>query len=275
MGETAKWGATGEPFGAQPDKPSVARIYDYLLGGYHNFEIDRQTAEKFAAIFPDLALTAQVNRAFLRRAASFVSRQGLDQFIDLGSGIPTVGNVHEIVRLQNPAARVVYVDIEPVAIAHSEALLGNEPGVAAILADVRRPQDVLDHPRTRALIDFSRPVGLFAVAMLHYITDDAEAERVIERFKDALPAGSFMTIGVWTYDDAPRDVMEQYARMTEMLTTPGRPRPRETILRYFNGLELVEPGLVHSPQWRPDGPADLLVDEPQRSVTWVGVGYKP
>lgn len=275
MGETTVWGALGESFDAQPDKPSVARIYDYLLGGYHNFDIDRQTAEKFAAIFPDLALTAQVNRAFLRRAALFLSRQGLTQFIDLGSGVPTVGNVHEIVRLHNPAARVVYVDVEPVAIAHSEAMLAGSPGVTAILADVRRPQDVLEHPRTRALIDFSRPVGLFAVAMLHYITDDAEAERVIDYFKDALPSGSYITIGVWTYDDAPHDVMEQYARMSQVLTTPGRPRPFATIRRYFNGFELVEPGLVHSPQWRPDGPSDLLLGEPQRSVTWVGVAYKP
>ncbi|HMT20011.1 MAG TPA: SAM-dependent methyltransferase, partial [Promineifilum sp.] len=118
------------PGAVQLDRPSVARIYDYLLGGYHNFEIDRRTADRFAALFPDLVLTAQVNRAFLRRAASFVVAQGIDQFIDLGSGIPTVGNLHEVVQGHNADSHVVYVDIEPVAIAHSEALLGDNPRAA-------------------------------------------------------------------------------------------------------------------------------------------------
>ncbi len=263
------------PPGVDLNRPSVARIYDYLLGGYHNFEIDRQAATKFAALFPDLFLTAQVNRAYLRRAAAFVSSQGIDQFIDLGSGIPTVGNVHEVVRQNNPAARVVYVDIEPVAIAHAQTILEGDPNLAAILADVRRPDEILNHPRTRELIDFSKPVGLFAVALLHYILDDAQAESVIDAFKDAIPSGSYLVIGVWTADDAPREVMEKYAEMSQTLSTSGAPRPREKVIRYFRGFEILPPGLVHSPQWRPDGPDDLFVDEPGRSVTWVGVARKP
>ena len=219
--------------------------------------------------------TARVNRAFLRRAATFLALQGIDQFLDLGSGIPTVGNVHEIVRQYQPEARTVYVDIEQVAIAHAEMLLADDPGTIAILADVRHPGDILDHPRVRSLIDFTRPVGLMAVALLHYVLDDDEAERVIDTFKDALPSGSYCAIGVWTYDDAPRDIMEKYAQMTRVLTTPGAPRSREKVMRYFNGLDLLEPGLVHGPQWRPDGPDDLLLDEPGRSVNWVGVARKP
>lgn len=275
MAEQANQGHVKLPPGVQLDRPSVARIYDYLLGGYHNFDIDRRAAEQFAALFPDLALTARVNRAFLRRAVSYVARQGIDQFLDLGSGIPTVGNVHEIARQHNPQARTVYVDIEPVAVAHAEIILGDDPGLAAVLADVRNPQAVLDNPRTQAVIDFSKPVGLFAVALLHYITDDEQAERVLETFKTALAPGSYLAVGVWTYDDAPREVMEKYAQMTKILTTPGAPRPREKVLRYFKGFELVEPGLVHSPLWRPDGPDDLILDEPGRSVTWVGVARKP
>lgn len=275
MAEQANQGHVKLPPGVQLDRPSVARIYDYLLGGYHNFDIDRRAADQFAALFPDLALTARVNRAFLRRAVSYVARQGIDQFLDLGSGIPTVGNVHEIARQHNPQARTVYVDIEPVAVAHAEIILGDDPGLAAVLADVRNPQAVLDNPRTRAVIDFSKPVGLFAVALLHYITDDEQAERVLETFKAALAPGSYLAVGVWTYDDAPREVMEKYAQMTKILTTPGAPRPREKVLRYFKGFELVEPGLVHSPLWRPDGPDDLILDEPGRSVTWVGVARKP
>lgn len=275
MAEQANQGYVQLPSGVSLDRPSAARIYDYMLGGYHNFEIDRQVADKFTALLPDFSLTARVNRAFLRRAASFVAQQGIDQFLDLGSGIPTVGNVHEIVRRYQPDARTVYVNIEPVAIAHAEMLLQDDPGTIAILADVRRPVDVLDHPQVRALIDFSRPVGLFAVALLHYILDDDEAQGVIDAFKNALPSGSYVTIGVWTYDDAPREIMEKYAEMTRVLTTPGAPRPREKVLRYFRGLDLLEPGLVHAPRWRPDGPDDLLIDEPGRSVTWVGVARKP
>ena len=275
MAEQADQGHVQLPPGVNLDQPSVARVYDYMLGGYHNFEIDRQTAEKFAAVFPDFGLTARVNRAFLRRAATFLALQGIDQFLDLGSGIPTVGNVHEIVRQYQPEARTVYVDIEQVAIAHAEMLLADDPGTIAILADVRHPGDILDHPRVRSLIDFTRPVGLMAVALLHYVLDDDEAERVIDTFKDALPSGSYCAIGVWTYDDAPRDIMEKYAQMTRVLTTPGAPRSREKVMRYFNGLDLLEPGLVHGPQWRPDGPDDLLLDEPGRSVNWVGVARKP
>lgn len=257
------------------DQPSVARMYDYFLGGYHNFEIDRKATEQFASLFPDLFLTARVNRAFLRRAAAYVARQGVDQFLDLGSGIPTVGNVHEIVRQYNPEARTVYVDVDPVAIAHSEAILEGDSGAGAVLSDIRQVDYILEHKLTKKLIDFSRPVGLFAVAVLHYIIDDAEANQVIERFKAVLPSGSYVTIGVWTYDDAPREVMAKYAELTKTLSTPGAPRPRAKVLEYFEGLEMVEPGLVHSPQWRPDGPDDLSYDEPERSVTWVGVGRKP
>lgn len=275
MAEQANQGHVQLPPGVQLDRPSVARIYDYLLGGYHNFDIDRRAADQFAALFPDLALTAQVNRAFLRRAVSYVAQQGIDQFLDLGSGIPTVGNVHEVARQINPQARTVYVDIEPVAVAHAEIILGDDPGLAAVLADVRNPQVVLDNPRTKRVIDFSRPVGLFAVALMHYITDEDEAERVLDTYKNALAPGSYLAIGVWTYDDAPREVMEKYAQMSKMLTTPGAPRPREKVLRYFEGFEMVPPGLVHSPQWRPDGPDDLILDEPGRSVTWVGVARKP
>lgn len=274
MAEQANQGHVQLPPGVQLDRPSVARIYDYLLGGYHNFDIDRRAADQFAALFPDLSLTARVNRAFLRRAATYVARQGIDQFLDLGSGIPTVGHMHEIVRQYNPQARTVYVDIDPVAIAHAEVILEDDPGVTAILADVRYPEVILNHPRTREMLDFTRPIGLFAVALLHYITDDDEAERVLEAYKNALSPGSYLTVGVWTYDDAPRDVMEKYAQMSQMLTTPGAPRPREKVLRYFQGFDMVEPGLVHSPQWRPDGPDDLILDEPGRSVTWVGVARK-
>lgn len=262
------------PQGVDLERPSVARIYDYLLGGYHNFAVDRIMVDRLGPLASEAALTAVINRAYLRRAASFISQQGIDQFLDLGSGIPTAGNVHEIVRQYVPDARVVYVDIEPVAVAHGEAMLRNDPYAAAIWGDVRRPFDILNHPLTRELIDFSRPVGLFAVALLHYIPDDEEIVHVMQIFKDALVPGSYLALGIWTYDDVPRDAVEMYMEVTKSTSTPGRPRDYDTVLRFFDGVEILEPGVVHSPQWRPDGPDDICFDEPGRSATWVGVAIK-
>ncbi|MBP9500746.1 MAG: SAM-dependent methyltransferase [Candidatus Promineofilum sp.] len=263
------------PQGVDLDRPSVARVYDYVLGGHHNFEIDRLAGDRFAKLVPDLELTAQANRAFLRRAASFISQQGVDQFLDLGSGIPTAGNVHEIVRRYIPDARVVYVDIEPVAIAHANALLADDPGAAAILADVRDTDTILNHPVVRELIDFSRPVGLIAVAFIHYIVDDDEAVRMMQAFKDRLSPGSYLAISVWTFDDAPPDVLARYEQLALELPMPGAPRPYRTVLGFFDGFELLEPGLVHGPSWRPDDPDDSLFDNPERSVGWTGVARKP
>ncbi|MBX6342403.1 MAG: SAM-dependent methyltransferase, partial [Thermomicrobiaceae bacterium] len=135
------------------DKPSAARMYDYYLGGFHNFEIDRQAAEQAIARWPDLPLIMQANRAFLRRAVNFVSGQGIDQFLDIGSGIPTVGNVHEVAQRANPSARVVYVDIDPIAVAHSQEILRGNPNATVIQGDVRRPSEILEHPDVQRLLD--------------------------------------------------------------------------------------------------------------------------
>lgn len=262
------------PHDVDLDRPSVARIYDYLLGGYHNFEIDRKLVESLGAMAPEASQSALINRAYLRRAASFVSKQGIDQFLDLGSGIPTAGNLHEVVRRFHPDARVVYVDIEPVAIAHGKALLSDDPLAMAILGDARRPQEILNDPVTRELIDFSRPVGLFAIALMQYIQDDDEATRVLQTFKDRLVPGSYLVLGVWTYDDVPPEVYELYVETSRKTTTPARPRDYDTVVHFFDGFELLEPGVVHAPLWRPEGPDDLGLDNPGRAATWVGVAIK-
>lgn len=261
--------------GVPLDRPSAARIYDYMLGGYHNFEIDRQIAERFMAVYPDFARTAQVNRAYLRRALEFVTGQGIDQFLDLGSGIPTAGNVHEIVAHPFPDARVVYVDIDPIAVAHSETILRGNPNVAAIRGDIADAEAILSQPNVVELLDFSRPLGLIMLAVVHFVPDLERAVRAVDAFKAALAPGSYLIFGTWTYDDAPEDALTQYAEMIKATPTPARPHSRAMVERYFSGLEIVEPGIVHSPAWRPEGADDLMVGEPGRSLTWVGVARKP
>jgi SAM-dependent methyltransferase len=251
-------------------KPSIARAYDYWLGGAHNFAVDREFSRKLFEAVPDTRLMARANRAFLHRAVRFLVGAGIRQFLDIGSGIPTVGNVHEIAQQAAPEARVVYVDIDPVAVAHSELILAGNERAAAVREDVRDPEKVLAHPRARELLDFGQPVGLLLVAVLHYVPDQDDPYAVVARLRRALCPGSYVVIAHPTADSRPGDA-RRAVRMTEQTATTARPRPRAEVERLFAGLELVEPGLVWAPLWRPDRPGDD-VEEPERSVNYVGVG---
>ncbi len=264
------------PDDASLDRPSAARMYDYFLGGYHNFAIDRAAAEQVLTINPDAPLVMQANRAFLRRVVKFLVEQGIDQFLDLGSGIPTVGNVHEVAQQLNPDARVVYVDIDPIAVRHSEAILRHNPNAAAIQADIRRPLDqVFNHPNVRRLLDFSKPIAVLLAAVLHFVTDDEQAEKLARVLRDVVAPGSYMAISHGSYENLPREVVERLEGLYARSTTPVKLRSRAQIEGYFAGLELVEPGLVLVPLWRPEGPDDLFLDQPGQSWTFGGVGRKP
>jgi len=249
-------------------------MYDYYLGGYHNFEVDRQAAEQVLALSPDSRLAAHANRAFLRRAVAYLVAQGIEQFLDIGSGIPTAGNVHEIAQRANPAARVVYVDSDPVAVRHSEAILAGNPHAGVIQADARYPEQILDHAETRRRLDFSRPVGVLLVAILHFVPDDTEAYRSVRVLRDAAVAGSYVVISHATNENLPREVVDQAEKLYARSTNPAKARRRAEIERFFDGLEMVEPGLVYVPLWRPESPDDLLLDQPERSLIIGGVGYK-
>jgi hypothetical protein len=257
------------------DKPNPARMYDYFLGGAHNFAIDRQAAEQVAAIMPDLPRIMQANRAFLRRVVTFLVEQGIDQFLDIGSGIPTVGNVHEIAQDINPATRVVYVDIDPIAVRQSEALLRQNPNTTIIQADARQPEYILSHPEVCRMLDFTKPVAVLLVAVLHFVTDDVEAERLVRVFRDAIPSGSYVVITHGTYEGAPRNLIEQSEQLYARTTTPVKTRSGVDIGRFFEELDLIEPGLVYIPRWHPESPDDLFLDQPERSVGFAGVGRKP
>jgi SAM-dependent methyltransferase len=264
-----KWAPTDVPL----DRPSAARMYDYYLGGFHNFEIDRQMAEQAIALWSDLPLIMRANRAFLRRSVNYLVGKGIDQFLDIGSGIPTVGNVHEIAQQANAAAHVVYVDIDPIAVAHSRAILQGTSNVAAIQADIREPLQILTDQQVRKLLNLDRPIALFVVAVLHFIPDDAQASNAIREFRDAVAPGSFLVISHATFEGMParsREHEELYARTPN----PLKMRSRIDIQNFFGDFELVEPGLDYIPLWRPEGADDLFVEEPERCSGYAGVGRK-
>lgn len=261
------------PAGVDIDRPSAARMYDYLLGGSHNFAVDREWAHRGLAVMPDMAVMAQMNRAFLYRAVRYLLTAGVRQFLDIGSGVPTVGNVHEVAQRVDPQARVAYVDFEPVAVAHSRAILAGNPYATIVQEDLRRPGAILQHPQVRELLDFDQPVGLLLVAILHAIPDEDEPNQIIGRLRDALAPGSHLVIGHATADSLP-EVWETFVQMSAGTDYPITPRSHVEVLQQFAGFELVEPGLVWVPSWRPEDPASVG-DQPERSSIYAGVGRKP
>jgi SAM-dependent methyltransferase len=252
-------------------------MYDYFLGGHHNFPVDRAAAESVIAAFPDMPLVAQANRAFLRRAVRFLCDEGITQFLDLGSGIPTVGNVHEVAQSLHPEARVVYVDVDSVAVTQGRALLVNNPKATVIQADARQPEQVLEHAEARQLLDLSQPVGVLVVALLHFIRDDAEAEQLMRSLRDVVAKGSYF---VFTHAMSEPTVvltpegLATAARVYDRSTSPFAARSREGIARLVAELDLVDPGLVLVPLWRPEGPDDVFIAEPERSAGLAAVGFK-
>jgi hypothetical protein len=241
-----------------PQRPNPARMYDYYLGGFHNFEADREAAEAAEAAFPGVRAAARANRDFLRRAVRFMIAQGIDQFLDLGSGVPTAGNVHEIAQAANPDARVVYVDAEPVAVHASEALLADNAGADIVHADIRHADTVLDAPQVAALLDLNRPLGLIMASVLPYIPDADDPDRLVARYLRALPSGSYLLISHGSVEDYDATETDRVYKVYNSSTSPITSRSRERIASWFTGLELVEPGVVVVTKWHPE-PGDTTV----------------
>ncbi|MBB5955597.1 hypothetical protein FHS29_002178 [Saccharothrix tamanrassetensis] len=259
------------PSSVDLDRPSAARMYDYYLGGSHNFAVDREAAKAVERIYPGMSGAARANRSFLRRAVRYLLAQGIDQFLDLGSGIPTVGNVHEIAQQTNPRARVVYADVEPVAVAHSSALLADNPLATVIQADLRATDTVLNSDEVRATLDFTRPIGLLMVGVLHFVPDSDDPHRAVARYREALPSGSYLALSHGSLEGVPEDGLDDTERVKAIYRRTDSPlvlRPREEIAAFFTGLEVVEPGVVPLPEWHPDS------DDAYISA-YVGVGRKP
>jgi hypothetical protein len=245
------------PAGIDPTKPNIARVYDYLLGGKDNFAIDREVGEETLRLVPEARESGLANRAFLRRAVRYmVAEAGVDQFLDIGSGLPTQGNVHEIAQEINPQARVVYVDNDPVVLVHTRALLENHDTTAVITADLRRPHEITDNQTVRDFLDFDRPIGLLMISILHHVNDDEDPVGITERLRDAIVPGSHLAITHFHNPGAARPADAAIALASEKQFNEkfgtGRWRSRDEILAYFGDFELIEPGLVPMPAWRPD-----------------------
>ncbi len=248
--------------------PSAARMYDYYLGGAHNFAADRELAEKALQAVPEGRDLARANRAFLQRATRFLTGAGIRQFLDIGSGIPTVGNVHEVAQQIAPDTRVMYVDIDPVAVSHGRALLAGNAYADSIRGDLRQPGQVLANPRLRQLLDLDRPVAVLLLAVLHFVSDADRPDSIIAELRRSMAPGSYLVISHGTDDGRSTEELEQVYRRT---VTPLAMRDRAGVRALFTGFDLVEPGVVWAPQWRPDDPA-TVGEHPERSGSYVAVG---
>jgi SAM-dependent methyltransferase len=253
-------------------RPSAARVYDYFLGGAHNFEIDRQLAEQIASLTPNLADTMRAGRAFLRRAVRFLAAEGIDQYLDVGSGIPTVGNVHEVAQAANPRSRVVYVDIDPVAVMHSRSILEGDQQTAVLEGDLRDPDRIVAEARKLGLLDFDRPIAVLLAGVVHFLPDADRPGEVIRTLREAVGPGSYLVISHSTYEDQPQEMLDAQ-KLSARTATEITLRSHAEIASYFGDFTLVEPGLVHLPLWRPESPGEVD-DHPERFGAFGGVGRR-
>ncbi|MGW7415338.1 SAM-dependent methyltransferase [Streptomyces sp. NPDC054863] len=262
------------PPGIDISMPSVSRIYDFYLGGSHNFEVDREAARRAMEFMPGLPKVMQANRAVMRRAVRHALSEGVTQFLDIGSGIPTFGNVHEVAQAADPGARVVYVDHDPVAVAHSQAVLAGNDLATVIAADLRKPREILDHPELGELLDLERPVALLLVAVLHFIEDADDPQAAVATLRDALAPGSMLIVTHASFEGIP--VPEEQASGTvdvyQQIKSPLIMRSHAEVDRFFDGFEMVAPGLVPMADWRPETP--VAQEDPYAFSGFAGVGRK-
>ncbi|WP_461034045.1 SAM-dependent methyltransferase [Streptomyces mayteni] len=254
-------------------RPHPARMYDYYLGGQDNYEVDRTAAEAVIRLLPDIRLAARENRSFMHRATRAVVARGVRQIIDIGTGIPTSPNTHEVARSLAPDVRIAYVDNDPIVSAYAGAKLTNDGNAGFVLADLRDPEALLRHPAVADLIDFDQPVALLLVAILHFIDDAEDPVGIVRTLTDALPPGSHLVLshGTTDFHDAEQlaAVRDVYKNATAGVTL----RPRERVAAFYDGFELLEPGLVQPPFWAPEAP---VPDDPMlRGLGfYCGVGVK-
>jgi hypothetical protein len=262
----------GSSLGFTTHVPNVARIYDYYLGGKDNFEADREAARRVLGVAPDVPMAALENRAFLQRAVRFLVREaGIAQFIDIGPGLPTQSNVHQITRQYDPQARLVYVDNDPVVLTHGHAVLDQMPGVTIIDEDLREPERLLANPQLREIIDFAQPVALCLTLVLHFMRPDDDPYGIVERLRDALASGSYIVISHVTNETRDKETLEEITDTYDEATAPLVMRSRDEIARFYAGFEVVKPGVVFLSQWRPSSES-----YPEDGTRWAyaGVGRK-
>jgi len=257
----------------RPDIPSSARINDYFLGGKDNYPADRDAGDQISAYLPNIREAAQINRAFVRRAVRYlVNEAGIRQLIDMGAGLPTMGNVHEVAMAANPATRVVYVDHDPIVLAHARDMLQGTPNATIIGHDMRAPASILADPELRRLVDFDEPVGILFVSVLHFLPDADDPAAVIGELLAPFPAGSYVALTHGTADAVPQ--VRAAARVYDAATTRMFVRSRGEVLALVRGLDVVAPGLVWAPQWRPE-PGEQVPPRPSDGYDYALVARKP
>jgi hypothetical protein len=267
----------GAPPGIDPTKAHPSRRYNYWLGGKDNFAVDRESAETVASGFPTVRLAAVENRRFLKRAVSYLAAErGIRQFLDIGTGLPSAGNVHEVAQEIDPGARVVYVDNDPIVLVHARALLTSSPeGATAYLdADLREPDKIMSHPELHATLDLTRPVALMLVAILHFLTDDDDPYGILARLLEPLPPGSHVVITHATGDYLTPEQYAEAVAANERSGVPFRLRSRDEFTRFFNGLELLPPGITSVVEWRPEDAPEARPPVDKVSM-YGGVAYLP
>ncbi|MBL1065893.1 SAM-dependent methyltransferase [Streptomyces sp. 7-21] len=257
-----------QPLDLRTDRPHSARMYDYLLGGKEHYTVDAEAAEKALQVFPMLRTAARENRKFLGRAVRYLAKEaGIRQFLDLGSGLPTAENVHQVAQRVIPDARVVYVDNDPIVLVHGNALLARDASTCVVQGDIREPRAVLEHPETQGLIDFDEPVAVLAVAVLHFVGDDEDPDGIVRTLREAVCPGSHLILSHATADLAPEaalGVQEAYRVQGVPLTL----RSKERFTEFFAGTELIDPGVQVVSDWRAEEPADQRPSH--ADVSWYG-----
>ncbi|HEX2312361.1 MAG TPA: SAM-dependent methyltransferase [Thermomonospora sp.] len=265
--QRATWAAKGIDI----TQPSIARAYDVVLNGKDNFEADRAFVAEVVKVVPELYDVATYNRQILGRGVRYMASQGIRQFLDLGSGLPTVENTHQAAQAVAPDARVVYVDVDPIVLAHGRALLVQDDHTTVVTADVREPEKILADPEVTALLDLDRPVAVMMVGILHHLADSDDPQGLVERYMREVPSGSHLFV---THFCASSPEAREAERKFLALLGSGRFRTEEEITAYFGGLELVEPGVVPLPLWRPDGPPPEELTVGHR-LMYGGIARKP
>ncbi|MFD7133569.1 SAM-dependent methyltransferase [Streptomyces sp. NPDC059894] len=256
-------GSRPQPFEIDTSKPHPARMYDYFLGGKDNYEVDREAAEEFMKSAPEVRVGVRANRRFMHRAVRYVVAEGgVRQILDVGTGLPTEPNVHQIAHAIAPDTRIAYVDNDPIVSAHSRALMAGSD-TSVVLADVRDPRALLDHPDVRKIIDFDRPVALMLVALLHFVPDAEDPDGIVATLRDALPTGSYLVLSHAT-GDVHADRREDAAAVYNSASATMNLRSHSRILDFFGDFSLVEPGLVPVPDWRPE-------ESPRQGTPPIGI----
>ncbi|WP_433059873.1 SAM-dependent methyltransferase [Dactylosporangium sp. CS-033363] len=260
------------PEGIDISVPNAARMYDYSLGGFHNFAVDREMVEKVVAMAPNARQIGLANRAFLGRAVRHLVAGGVRQFLDVGSGIPTLASTHEVAQQADPRARVMYVDIDSVAVAHGRAILADNPNADVMLGDVRTPDDIVRDPAVSGLLDFTEPIAVLLIAVLHFVPDADDPAGIVRRFREAVKPGSFVVVSHGSPPPQREEDAEKVSSVYQRTSTPLHLRSADQIRALLAGLEIVEPGVVPVTDWHPE-PDDAGTE--QRPEVLAVVGRKP